>query len=102
MLPPDTLVTADSRANTPSSLSRITTPRWKNVARKPPPDRHRHQPRSGGDVAVLPEPAAPASLLAACFPSSSPGMFHTPRRVRPHFAEVPARLGTLPDDRHQC
>ena len=40
MLPPDTDEIVSSLASTPVSLRRRSAPRWNNVARKPPPDRH--------------------------------------------------------------
>ena len=46
MLPPDTLVMANSLVKTPSSFSLRITPRWNNEARNPPPERQRTGPTS--------------------------------------------------------
>ncbi len=46
MLPPETLATVrkSGRLRMPSSFSRRSAPRWKRVARNPPPERHRPMP----------------------------------------------------------
>ena len=44
MLPPDTDEMVSSLEMTPSSFRRRSAPRWKSVARNPPPERHRPTP----------------------------------------------------------
>ena len=66
--PPETVEIASTFLRIPRSASRASTPRWKNAARKPPPERASPSPSFGGGAAVGSESASAVAVVRLTIP----------------------------------